>query len=786
MPDARAHTTSPREGLERKGRCSVAIKSARKRFSPTNADPLWGFRYLVDLNNDEGAQEEYKAGHTVPTVRAHRLVMPGTNATWTLRILRLGGKHASRVGVVSPGFEPKQDWYDDKLVNAAWYLTPVGCFSGSALCDDRKLRLREQDELALHLSWSPDGTGTLRFTLNGKHMPGMICGIRGGVHMACQLLNRRDAIAFVGENVESDSAELHLRETRGTLDMWSHSGSRPADLHDWGAASCAEDHDLSNAHGLCGVGARVISCEGAPRPDQNSTKRGHQSGVKNEERLSLHKHRGRLLALQAKVEQLDDALSGEHSPDEVKKDSQKLRNELAVVYAEYVHDHSLHEPATTDASKELGLEHAYEDGEPALKHEDNLRDTSSCGQPHKQLQYEEHTNASSQVDSPASPPQSVADAVETQREMTTLMEVVSRLQTELRFVVSERDSLRTSLQRQRVQDIDRSRTLQRHELSIQQLQSCLEQRARQHGALTQEYQLDISHRAVMHEALVQELEKARAQLNERTRLVADLEQQVDNLSARIQDPDFGGQTWQPASASSSASSAGTPRRKKLLATTTRSPQSFGRRMPPPELYNMRPRSEVRVCRPHSASYLTPKTWASLGPGVLPQDAQAGCRNVSASCVTAPGRAMVQSARLEDSSGRRNREALLTAAASDDAQAVAGILALVYNDERRRELAAQTLRTAAKRGSEAVCVQLLAGHAEGFSKEDLESALFSCAEGGQRAIFDVLVKEESVDPLEALDADRASPLIVAAFHGHVEIVQVCCARFYMLTRIHNTK
>ena len=148
--------------------------------------------------------------------------------------------------------------------------------------------------------------------------------------------------------------------------------------------------------------------------------------------------------------------------------------------------------------------------------------------------------------------------------------------------------------------------------------------------------------------------------------------------------------------------------------------------------------------------------------------------------------MVQSARLEDSSGRRNREALLTAAASDDAQAVAGILALVYNDERRRELAAQTLRTAAKRGSEAVCVQLLAGHAEGFSKEDLESALFSCAEGGQRAIFDVLVKEESVDPLEALDADRASPLIVAAFHGHVEIVQVCCARFYMLTRIHNTK
>lgn len=776
MPDARAHTTSPREGSERKGSCSVAMRSARKRFSPTNADPLWGFRYLVDLNNDEGAQEEYKPGHTVPTVRAHRLVMPGTNAIWTLRILRLGGKHASRVGVVSPGFEPKQDWYDDKLVNAAWYLTPAGYFSGSTLCDDRKLRLRAQDELALHLSWSPDGTGTLRFTLNGTHMPGMICGIRGGVHMACQLLNRRDAIAFVGENVESDSAELHLRETRGNLYMWSQLGSRPADLQDWGAASCAEDHDLSNAHGFCEVGARVVSCEGASRPDQNSTDLGHQSGVKNDERLSLHKHRSRLQALQAKVEQLDDALSGEHSHDEVKKASQKLRNELAVVYAEYVHDHSLHEAATTDASKELELEleHVYEDGEPALKHEDNLRDSSSCGQPLKQLQYEEHTNASSQVDSLASPPQSVADAVQMQPAMTTLMEDVSRLQSELRLVVSERDSLRTSLQRQRVQDIHRNRTLQRHELSIQQLQSCLEQRARQHGALTQEYQLDVSHRAVMHEALVRELEKARAQLNERTRLVADLEQQVDNLSARIQDPDFGGQTWQPASTSSSASGAGTPRRKKLLATTTRSAQSFGRHVPPEsldlvssswsspqhpfraELYNMRPRGEVRVCRPRGASYLTPKT----------------PRPVSASCATAPGRAMVKSACLEDRSGRRNREALLTAAASDDTQAVAGILALVHNDERRRALAAQTLRTAAKSGSERVCVQLLAEHAGGFSKEDLELALFSCAEGGQRAIFDVLVKEGSVDPLEALDADRASPLIVAAFHGQVEIVQVC--------------
>lgn len=126
LESPRVRARSPRE---------ISMQSPRNRYSPTNKDPKWGFRHEVDLSNYEGALNEYRVGYDVATLKAHTVVRPGTSVNWSLRIVRLGSKHASRFGIVSPNFLAKKDWSDHDLIGSAWYFTPVGFFNGASLCE---------------------------------------------------------------------------------------------------------------------------------------------------------------------------------------------------------------------------------------------------------------------------------------------------------------------------------------------------------------------------------------------------------------------------------------------------------------------------------------------------------------------------------------------------------------------------------------------------------------------------------------------------------------------------
>ena len=201
----RARAKSPRE---------ISMQSPRNRYSPTNKDPKWGFRHDVDLNNCEGALSDYRIGYDVATLKAHTVVRPGTSANWSLRIVRLGYKHASRFGVISSNILAKKDWCNHDLIGATWYLTPVGFFNGASLCErsvcfcfkhcplqyyvarlhrpervccgnSRKTKIKDNDILGLHLMWTPENRGIMKFTINGVNVPGDISGMLFAALLLC-------------------------------------------------------------------------------------------------------------------------------------------------------------------------------------------------------------------------------------------------------------------------------------------------------------------------------------------------------------------------------------------------------------------------------------------------------------------------------------------------------------------------------------------------------------------------------------------------------------------------
>jgi hypothetical protein len=178
-------------------------QSPRNRYTPTNQDPMWGYRHNVDLNKD-GALSDYRVGEHVPTLRASTLVRPGTNADWRIRIVNVGAKRASRFGVVSNSFVWKEDWYDASKFGLAWYFTRDGFYRGSTLCTDHRTRLKANDILGIHLSWMSDNSGCLLFSVNGNHL-GKMSGIQGPVHLACQLLNKYDSVVFMEEQIDKMS-----------------------------------------------------------------------------------------------------------------------------------------------------------------------------------------------------------------------------------------------------------------------------------------------------------------------------------------------------------------------------------------------------------------------------------------------------------------------------------------------------------------------------------------------------------------------------------------------------
>jgi len=670
-------------------------------------------------------------------------------------------------------FNPSaQDWCDDKLKDAAWYLTPLGLFRGAAVVDDCKTNLRANDQLCLHLSWSPDGTGSLRFTLNGNHVQAGISGIRGAVYLSCQLLNRRDAIEFVAEEVFSATKPKSSPRSKGeraqeggdglvshdeAIALWSQGVSRPDYLQDWGTGIKNElpgvdDQTSADTHSA-GNGA---ANEQSPAAEPSHTGGLHDEGIY---RQSLNEHHDRLQALHSILQHLDDAISGGHDVN-VKEVVQKLRQELAEV-----HDHYLQGPHHPSHWRNPGGLSSSARGEYDQKlnqrqHDQHGYDALSNEAHQNQHQHPQKPGHTA-MDAPLKPGDDDRDHHHDETDkrlgiedddikttslsmangngLETLMEDVSKLQAELRVVVAERDSLRSRVQRQLMTDLDKNRSLQQYELSLQDLQARLEQFAAHHSRLTMEYQQDITRRAVTHDSLFSELQKTRSELFEQRGRSEQLEQQV----LELQDHDFGGKTWQRTSVSvvggsSSRNSSTALKNNKLLKARSVLPSQPAKKGPiRAELYNMRPRLDSikaqSISAPHSPAF-----------------------------VSRPAQRMAATPRLDSS--KRNREALLAAAARDDVEAVAGILALA-NDERRAALAAQALGIAAKNGSESVCTRLAAGEC---GEEAMDAAVFCAAKAGQRRILDLLV-ERGCDPLTATDGDSASPLIVAAYHGQLEVV-----------------
>ena len=83
------------------------LQSPRWAYDPANRDPQWGMRHQVDLNTHQGSLGDYTPGQDVPTLKAHTLVRPGTNADWTIRILR----QVSRVRTLSFHYTPRYVLY---------------------------------------------------------------------------------------------------------------------------------------------------------------------------------------------------------------------------------------------------------------------------------------------------------------------------------------------------------------------------------------------------------------------------------------------------------------------------------------------------------------------------------------------------------------------------------------------------------------------------------------------------------------------------------------------------
>ena len=147
---------------------------------------------------------------------------------------------------------------------------------------------------------------------------------------------------------------------------------------------------------------------------------------------------------------------------------------------------------------------------------------------------------------------------------TQLMIDVSRLQAELRLVVAERDDFREKVQRQLMLDAEKNRTLEFLQSRTQALELQVDHRSSQMQAASRE----LAQQTALRDAVVSELENTRNLLADRIRVSANLERQLRESRAKLEDPDFGGKDWrEPLSQRGASSTRHGP--EKVLKTPRR-------------------------------------------------------------------------------------------------------------------------------------------------------------------------------------------------------------------------
>ena len=86
----------------------------------------WGLRYEVDLQHDIGAMINYVPGNDVASLRGHTMIPRGTDASWHIKLSRLGKKYTTRVGVVNTNLRVRDDWYRARSPPGAWFINTSG------------------------------------------------------------------------------------------------------------------------------------------------------------------------------------------------------------------------------------------------------------------------------------------------------------------------------------------------------------------------------------------------------------------------------------------------------------------------------------------------------------------------------------------------------------------------------------------------------------------------------------------------------------------------------------
>lgn len=209
----------PVENFDRMHRGAVhrPDRGTPERPSASNLQPWlqtpksWGLRYNVDLQNDVGAMSTYVPKHDVSSLRGGTMVPKGTDASWQIRITRLGKRFTTRIGIVNTSLKVREDWYQPRVPAAAWYM----CTSGDMYEDinpkgSTGKTVMPGDVLGVHLMWSWDGTGLVRFTLNNMSLPGEIRGVEAPCHLAVQLLNKGDTVALVSEELRAEGSDYRV------------------------------------------------------------------------------------------------------------------------------------------------------------------------------------------------------------------------------------------------------------------------------------------------------------------------------------------------------------------------------------------------------------------------------------------------------------------------------------------------------------------------------------------------------------------------------------------------
>jgi hypothetical protein len=205
-----------------------------------------------------------------------------------------------------------------------------------------------------------------------------------------------------------------------------------------------------------------------------------------------------------------------------------------------------------------------------------------------------------------------ANGIESEHIKANLMADVSKLMAELRLVVAERDSFRQNVQCQLILDAEKNRKLEFLQSRVQALELQMDHHLSQKHAASRE----LAHQTALRDSVVNELENTRDLLADRIRVSANLEKQLREYRAQLEDPDFGGKDWRETLSQRYASTNRTRHsREKVLRTPSRNSKSPAMKSArgggavigassvklTEDMFNMRPRL-VKVCSSFLAFY----------------------------------------------------------------------------------------------------------------------------------------------------------------------------------------